>query len=278
MKNHLITQVGMYRRPNLKLFPLIPVGTKTGFWTVIETGLFAVNSGRTTRACRCRCLCGTEKIMTTSRVRDNQSLSCGCRRRICNAKRSEIIPVGFQFGNWIVTETNLHKQMGSQTHRACRVLCACGTSRILTYGRLRNSNSCGCKKRLRSLDTVWNFVYRNTVRRGWEFSLSLKEFKVISKLPCTYCGVGPSNIQCGRYNDGGTMKIDAQMELCYSGIDRIDSSRGYVHGNVVPCCSVCNRMKSAMPLDDFLDAIARIQRHNPRAQDILGQAASLFNY
>jgi hypothetical protein len=37
----------------------------------------------------------------------------------------------------------------------------------------------------------------------------------------------------------------------YSGIDRIDSSIGYIEGNVVSCCSKCNTAKSDMPFDEF---------------------------
>jgi hypothetical protein len=51
-------------------------------------------------------------------------------------------------------------------------------------------------------------------------------------LPCVYC----KSVNFTRPN----------------GIDRVDNTLGYELGNVIPCCSVCNRAKSNLPLDYFL--------------------------
>lgn len=42
------------------------------------------------------------------------------------------------------------------------------------------------------------------------------------------------------------------MEFVYNGIDRMDNSLGYISGNVVTCCQICNRAKGAMLLEDFM--------------------------
>jgi len=44
----------------------------------------------------------------------------------------------------------------------------------------------------------------------------------------------------------------------YTGIDRVDNSKGYIPTNVVPCCGVCNFMKGRLGLDIFLTQIKRI--------------------
>ena len=36
-------------------------------------------------------------------------------------------------------------------------------------------------------------------------------------------------------------------------IDRLDSSRGYVSGNIVPCCAPINKMKLALSVEDFIN-------------------------
>lgn len=36
-----------------------------------------------------------------------------------------------------------------------------------------------------------------------------------------------------------------------NGLDRIQSSKPYVRGNVVPCCTYCNRAKSDMTMIEF---------------------------
>jgi hypothetical protein len=50
-------------------------------------------------------------------------------------------------------------------------------------------------------------------------------------------------------------------DYVYNGIDRLDSSRGYEMGNVVPCCKQCNWAKNDIPYDEFLDWIKRVHRN-----------------
>jgi len=45
-------------------------------------------------------------------------------------------------------------------------------------------------------------------------------------------------------------------------IDRIDSSKGYTPDNCVLCLYVVNRMKSDMPLDEFLSICHSISKEN----------------
>lgn len=54
--------------------------------------------------------------------------------------------------------------------------------------------------------------------------------------PCVYCG----------------------DEIVTVGVDRVDNAKGYVMDNVVPCCAICNSMKSSMKLVDFLRRCATI--------------------
>jgi hypothetical protein len=81
--------------------------------------------------------------------------------------------------------------------------------------------------------------------RGFAFELSLEEFDTITKMPCEYCG---------GYND----ELDG---VKFNGIDRIDSSNGYIYDNCVPCCEKCNRMKMAYDLMDFLEHVKKIVNH-----------------
>ena len=62
------------------------------------------------------------------------------------------------------------------------------------------------------------------------FELTKQDYDAIVSRPCTYCGVW----------DKGRI-----------GIDRADSSAGYVLSNVVPCCPTCNFMKGSLSVDDF---------------------------
>lgn len=55
------------------------------------------------------------------------------------------------------------------------------------------------------------------------------------------------------------------------GIDRIDSSRGYLESNCVACCSMCNYMKKDFLQIDFINQCKKISLH---AQKYIGSAKS----
>lgn len=84
--------------------------------------------------------------------------------------------------------------------------------------------------------------------RGFEFSLTRDEFKELTTKNCAYCQRPPS--QERRTHTG--------VPYLYTGVDRIDSARGYVVGNVAPCCLYCNRSKSDMPLDEWRKHITMV--------------------
>jgi 5-methylcytosine-specific restriction endonuclease McrA len=42
------------------------------------------------------------------------------------------------------------------------------------------------------------------------------------------------------------------------GLDRIDSSKDYLIGNVVSCCALCNKQKSDTDVKDFINNIMKI--------------------
>jgi hypothetical protein len=81
-------------------------------------------------------------------------------------------------------------------------------------------------------------------RHGKLFTLDLEDSIKIYKSNCYYCNIKPSNIFKGIYK--------------YSGVDRIDSTRGYEKDNTRACCFNCNRAKSNLPEGVFLKLISDI--------------------
>src|SRR5208282_755064 len=77
----------------------------------------------------------------------------------------------------------------------------------------------------------------------------------LTQLPCNYCGELPSR----------TKTMTGEV-FSYNGIDRVDSSRGYVRRNVVSCCSICNRAKSDSPVEVFLAWATRIAAYQAKTQ------------
>ena len=72
----------------------------------------------------------------------------------------------------------------------------------------------------------------------------LEDFSKLSVSNCYYCDM-PSSLS----------------ESKSVGLDRIDSSQGYLLTNVVPCCSLCNRMKNDYQENSFLNQCLNIVKH-----------------
>ena len=82
-------------------------------------------------------------------------------------------------------------------------------------------------------------TYKNgATRRGLVWDLTDTHAKQLFKQPCALCG-GPGH-----------------------GIDRIDSTVGYIVDNVQPACSACNMMKSNHTDQEFIDHCKRVADFN----------------
>lgn len=147
--------------------------------------------------------------------------------------------------------------------------CICGNEKVISprdviSGRIK---SCGCatsylvnkRKRLPEGEAAFRQMYRSyrqaATLRGFVFGLSQDEFKSLTKQDCYYCGIRPQQSYEIKAND--------TAPYIYNGVDRLNSSNGYVLGNVVPCCGFCNRMKMDSNLEEFLSKIKSIfQKHS----------------
>lgn len=152
----------------------------------------------------------------------------------------------------------------------CR--CDCGVEKYINTSAIRNTKSCGCLNRETSSENgrkagraayipdrhrfltkrVANYYRKNAETRDVEWALSLNDVSALILLDCAYCGSQPSN-KFKTINKYGEVEI-----LVHSGIDRVDSTRGYTIDNVVPCCKVCNTAKLNMSLAEFHDWVRRV--------------------
>lgn len=82
--------------------------------------------------------------------------------------------------------------------------------------------------------------YKNGANcRGHEFKLTIEDFEKLWNKNCYYCGDLIDGI----------------------GIDRVDNNVGYLVGNVVPCCPVCNKMKLTLRSSDFTEQCIKISNN-----------------
>lgn len=87
-------------------------------------------------------------------------------------------------------------------------------------------------------------------RRKLKFSLTKKQFRDLTKSKCYYCDREPHKIIKGQGKTSG--------DYVFTGIDRIDNSKGYLNDNVVPCCFDCNNAKRTLSHTDFLNLVKKI--------------------
>jgi len=89
---------------------------------------------------------------------------------------------------------------------------------------------------------------RNAAKRDLEWALSENQFDELTQGDCHYCGVPPSTVWTPKIYNGA---------FTYNGIDRKNSSLGYTIGNVVSCCKTCQKCKSSLPYDVFIEFLKR---------------------
>lgn len=166
------------------------------------------------------------------------------------------IPIGTIFGSLTVLDE-------AKSGWICK--CVCGTTKHISGSQLirGKSTSCGCKQYTRLGQRKYDFE-ESTWRVLWTSHksgamkknrtyLTFDEYVNQLKMNpnCWYCGIDPPTREplLGRQKSA---PINAH------GIDRIDSSLGYLAGNIRTCCKECNIAKNNRSEDDFIASCCRI--------------------
>ena len=207
-------------------------GRKFGRWTVLSRGESRITpSGQRKTMWKCCCECGTVRDVDACNLVNGLSQSCGCLQR----------------DNTTMDLTKRkYDNNGNLTHKFCPCckdfidISLFGKNKRRADGYNEYCNNClkyDAKKR-------YDHYKHNAKGRKLCFNLTLDEFKDITSKPCIYCN-GFSTY----FNNTG---------IC--GIDRIDSSKGYTIDNVIPCCEMCNKMKSNYDVNDWLNKVKIIAK------------------
>lgn len=169
---------------------------------------------------------------------------------------------GMRFGKLVVLEFS-HIGKHRKSHWKC--ICDCGNEFITSSSAIKSgtTKSCGCLVKetnslpngMAGLNKLFYTYKTGAKRREIEFLLCLDEFHRLTSLNCYYCGNPPSAIA----KNGAKFKPNGNY--IYNGIDRIDNTKGYVEGNVVPCCSNCNYAKRDMSYVQFKNWIMSVTDH-----------------
>jgi predicted RNA-binding Zn-ribbon protein involved in translation (DUF1610 family) len=97
-------------------------------------------------------------------------------------------------------------------------------------------------------------LQRRYLKKGLTSNLNSQELLDLVKRNCHYCNAEPSNLM--QYK-----QIHFSYNFIYNGLDRVDSSKGYIKGNVLPSCKKCNIAKSDLSYNEFLQHIEKIYKN-----------------
>jgi Domain of unknown function (DUF5664) len=112
---------------------------------------------------------------------------------------------------------------GGKRQNKCKK-CQYGVSNKWRYSHKEGVNkSAKLRAIVNPLSSSWCSGRGQAKKKGLEWTISLEEFSSLRSKPCYYCG--------------------GELPLRGSGLDRLDNSWGYRSGNVVPCCTSCNRVR-----------------------------------
>jgi len=175
--------------------------------------------------------------------------------------------IGKKYGKLTVIQQG-GKTPSGITKWVCK--CECGNQVEVQGVNLRRgvTTSCGCGKGRKEefsgshvYKRVYNILKISTKRNNRELELSFEEWKDIVNQKCYYCGMEPYNKRYAYSSKRYKRGIENDNIEIFNGIDRIDSSKGYIKENVVSCCTMCNRMKSDFTQEDFFTQIELIYKN-----------------
>lgn len=228
------------------------VGQKFGKLVVLKDEGERDNSNNVLWLCRCEC--GVEKLVSSRSLRKGLTKSCGCIQ--CPNL------VGQRFGNLLVLNK---KKINKNITWECE--CICGNKIYVVTANLNNGHtkSCGCGfsgKNHPNFDgygeigkSYFNNIKYSSIKRKLEFNITNEYIWYLflkQERKCALSGVELKFSTTSRSFDGT------------ASLDRIDSGKGYVEGNLQWIHKDINFMKQEQNEKDFINWCHIISDFNNR--------------
>lgn len=230
----------------------INIGDKFGDWTVISTDIPSRNKSR---YIECQCKCGAINEINASALRNGRSnscKSCACR------KRTAKLEIGAKYKHWTVLEGPTYIDSTARY----KVRCDCGTEMYKLPIELLYVDSdfqCEqCAQQERALTTTLSNgrvgdltltehtrLRRSAEKRGYVFEVSIKYLWDLFKQQNQICAITGDYI----------------LNIRDASLDRIDSSIGYIEGNVQWVTQQANLSKHVMTMTQLYEFCKKVLNH-----------------
>ena len=197
------------------------------------------------------CDCGNIYISHSCRLLSKDCKSCGC------GKNPSII--GQRFGLGVVISLNKSENKA----RYWNLLCDCGNKYVVKTTSLKSkkNKSCGCLKHNPKHGDIkcriWGEIKGNAKKRKKEFKITQEYAWSIFLNQDKKCAI--SGIPLFFSETNRQQKINRKGN---ASLDRIDSSKGYIEGNIQWVDKKINSMKNTYSMQEFIELCSRVYNNN----------------
>ena len=219
-------------------------------------------NGRNQYLWECFCDCGKICYYPSQVLKSNRRKSCGCGK----VQNQNLI--GLKSGMLTVIEyLGVRKYGSAHSERRWKCLCDCGKYTSLATAVLTKSKikSCGCLLSLKGNQnkswtgykeisgSFWQQIKNSGKRRSLQFNISIKYiWNIYIK----------QNRKC---------KLSGRDIILYknASLDRIDSSKGYIKGNIQWVDKDINRIKTNLKEDHFIELCKDVAKTKDQRSKVL---------
>lgn len=245
----------------------LEIGSKINNWTVCSEPF--VEDGKRHRMLKCTC--GKEFNFSENYInRSNFSKSCrSCSQKIRNNNEEREYGVGNIFMNLKI----LKIEYGTKYTVYVVECLKCGKTHRTghsTLNKKKNGKGLYCcfhcfdsnmksRKKFRMVSknislTYYKMLERQATLRGIDFNLTPEYLELIYNGYCHFSGIP---IKIGTHSC-----INGEYDLGNASLDRLDSNKDYIEGNVVWVDKQINIMKNTLSVYGFIDICKKIVNHN----------------
>lgn len=255
------------------------IGDRIGKWTVVEI----LKGGKV----KVQCECGNIDIKRCYDLQRGQSKQCyECRYHKKKPTKTNklvvVIKTGMRFGSWTIVDENDFRIVEKNKERIYKVKCDCGTESYVRVTFLTSGRSLGCKfcrnRRIHiepKRDTFVGDIPKSVMTAILH---KAKERNLVIEIDQEYLW----EVFCKQLGECAFTRIPLSFGKSYcdtegrtASLDRIDSSKGYIKGNVQWVHKEINRMKGNLSEKSFIDLCRSV--FEASQQSLILQRSSSLN-